>query len=112
MTAESDAPTTLHRAASITKGSRVRVQILRALPLGTWSLAGVQLKTAAESVDFTGTCRHFRGDHPTAPTEIRIYVEPDEAIDWPRVEVCDCHPGGLVEVKAEQIVSVEVGDGR
>lgn len=38
-------------------------------------LAGVQLKFEAEFITIEGIVRHIRGDHPTRPTETRLYVE-------------------------------------
>lgn len=60
------------------KGSRVRVRILVPKPLGSYSVAGAQPKFVAEEVTFTGKIAHVRGNHPTAPTSIRVWVEPDD----------------------------------
>ena len=70
--------------AYLPKGARVRISGLRALPLGTYSLAGVTDKVAAVSVNYTGTVRHLRGDDPLHPTVIKLYIEPDEGQELPR----------------------------
>lgn len=68
----------------------------------------------ATEVEITGTCRHFRGDDPVNPTEIRIYVEPDGDVPdcVPRTRpygcACDGHDR-LVEVRPEWVVGVSDG---
>ena len=66
---------------NINKGSRVTAQIFTAQPLGSYSLSGAQMKVAATSRTITGTVTHVRGDHPTAPTSIRIWIKPDDEDD-------------------------------
>lgn len=95
----------------LTKGTRVRASWFQPKPLGTFSLAGVQMKTTGSFVDLVGTCRHFRGDDPVNPTETRIYIEPDgdvpDSIPRTRPYGCTC-PGHdlLVEVRPEWVVGV------
>jgi hypothetical protein len=60
------------------KGDRVHAQWFQATDA---CLAGMQPKTGAILRDVTGIVRHIRGDHPTNPTEIRVWVEPDEGGD-------------------------------
>lgn len=93
------------------KDSRIRARWLASTPLGSWSLPGCQPKTLVEEVVITGTVRHMRGDHPTAPTTVRLYVEPDGDVPaWlprRRPHGCEC-PGHdvLVEVDPDDVVEV------
>lgn len=57
------------------KGDRVRATWLRATDA---SLAGMQPKVGAVQESVTGTVTHIRGDHPTNPTAIRVWVQPDD----------------------------------
>jgi hypothetical protein len=41
------------------------------------SLSGSQVKVAAKLIVVQGIVRHIRGDHPTNPKSIRLFVEPD-----------------------------------
>lgn len=41
-------------------------------------LAGVQTKFGATLKRVTGVVRHIRVDDPVTPTEIRIYIDPDD----------------------------------
>ncbi len=63
----------------VTKGMRVLIRAIVAQKMGTYSLAGVQMKLAAREVELTGRIAHVRGDHPTAPTSIGVWIEPDDA---------------------------------
>jgi hypothetical protein len=79
--------------AWITKGTRVRARWLkadpngtllmqRALPFGTYSLAGQQMKLATQEVaavqmDVVGVVTHVYGKHPNATTADEIIVRPD-----------------------------------
>ncbi len=63
----------------VSKGMRVFVQALVAQRTGTHSLAGAQMKVSAQHVELTGTIAHVRGDHPTAPTNIGVWIAPDDA---------------------------------
>lgn len=98
-------------APYITKGTHILAQWFQSKPLGTFSLAGVQMKTTGSFVEISGTCRHFRGDDPTNPKEIRIYVEPggdiNPSIQRTRPFGCAC-PGhdNLVEIKPDWILEV------
>jgi len=40
-------------------------------------LSGNQMKFSAETKQVSGIVRHVRGNHPTHPTSIRLFVEPD-----------------------------------
>lgn len=96
------------------KGSRIRARWLASALFGSWSLPGCQPKAVIEEVVITGTVCHVRGDRPTAPTTVRLYVEPEGDVPaWlPRLRPygCEC-PGHdrLVEVDPENVV--EVSDG-
>jgi hypothetical protein len=76
---------------NVVKGTRIRAHWLRANNPPS-CLAGMQLKFGATSCDVTGVVRHFRGDHPTEPTVIAIFIDPDGDCDLPRVrpEGCSC----------------------
>jgi hypothetical protein len=93
---------------NITKGTRIQATWFQAKPLGTWALAGVQMKVTGSFVTVTGVCRHFRGDDPVTPTKIRVYIDPDPGT-WggPTVRPigCSCdHPH--VEINPDHIVAV------
>ena len=61
---------------NIKKGCRIRAGWLQVDPAA--SLAGMQPKFAMTSKTVEGVVTHVRGDHPTHPTMIRIWVQPDE----------------------------------
>lgn len=90
---------------NITKGTRIRVQSMTAyLPC----LAGMQMKFGVKTQDFTGVVRHVRGDHPTNPTQIRFYVDPDgDAKDFnlTRPPGCTC-ASAHVDVDPKHVVGV------
>lgn len=73
------------------KGDRVRAQWYQAQTSG-FSLAGMQLKFLASARVLVGRVAHVRGNHPTQPTEIRVYLDPEEPYDGPMVtlEGCTC----------------------
>lgn len=58
----------------VTKGTRLRFRVFHARPLGYVSLAGVQTKTSGQFVEREGVVTHVRGDHPTHPTSIRLWL--------------------------------------
>jgi hypothetical protein len=60
------------------KGDRIRAQWLQATDA---CLAGMQPKTGAVGMSVVGEVTHIRGDHPTNPTEIRVWVKPDDGGD-------------------------------
>lgn len=59
---------------NIQKGDWVSAQWLEPYEAG---LSGSGLKFAAQNKSVSGIVRHIRGDHPTHPTSIRLFVEPD-----------------------------------
>lgn len=75
----------------ITKGMRVRA---RWQETDVVALAGETMKFQVSGGDVTGVVMHIRGDHPTQPTSIRLWILPDEG-------------GEEIIVKPEWIVSVE-----
>lgn len=81
----------------ITKGDRIVARWYAAHPA---SLAGAQTKTAATERVVEGVVRHVRGDHPTDPTSVRLFIE---TADGERCERC-----GVNEtiVDPEHVVSV------
>lgn len=75
----------------ITKGSRIRARWFKPKPLGSYSIAGAQLKFVGDLVEVTGTVCHVRGDHPTNPTQTRFYIDPDQpGLPTKRPEGCTC----------------------
>lgn len=98
---------------NVVKGARVRIRGLHTLPMGSWSLAGVQLKTNVVPVDFTGRVAHLRGDDPVNPVKVRMYVLPDgpapEGLPATRPVGCSC-PGHdqLIEVDPFGGLGIEV----
>jgi len=97
-------------APYITKGTRIHAKWLVAQTNPPASLAGFQMKFGASEVEVIGTCVHFRGDHPTNPTEVRIYidVEGDLPPAVKKVVPVGCtHPGGHVEIREAWILGVE-----
>ena len=57
------------------KGDRIRAQWFQATDA---CLAGMQPKVGATLIIVEGKVTHIRGDHPTNPIEIRVWVQPDE----------------------------------
>lgn len=88
---------------TIRRGDRIR---FHAAPIGSFSLAGVQLKLTGEFVEHTGVVRHVRGDHPTAPMAVRLYVEPDDGSELDRVAIEGCACGPHVEVNPADVVEI------
>jgi hypothetical protein len=84
----------------VTKGTRLRARWVEAR---TVSLAGVQPKVEGTPREVVGTVRHVRGDHPTAPTTIRLYVEPDEPAEGEACPKC-----GVVEIEVNPAHVVEI----
>lgn len=96
---------------NIAKGSKVHVEFFASKPLGSFSVAGVQLKTTGAMVNVNGTCAHFRGDHPTTPKEVRVYIDVTEGelpehVDLVKPYGC-MHKKGHLEVRIEWIKGVE-----
>ena len=90
----------------ITKNSRVTATYLTARP---GCLAGAQVKVVAREVVVTGVVRHVRGDHPTHPTSVRVYLDPDPGQDvgeLTRPPGCNCSTGHL-EVDLNHVTAVE-----
>lgn len=63
----------------LTKGMLVRAEWLEALPVGNVSLSGVQMKTGATMKIVVGVVTHIRGNHPTMPTSVGVWIRTDEA---------------------------------
>ena len=53
-------------------------QRLVADPVGSKSLAGVADKVTATSTTVSGVVTHVRGDHPTNPTSVGVWIQPDD----------------------------------
>jgi len=64
----------------IVRGTRVHAQWLQVNdPLS--GLAGMQPKVGATMQEVVGVVMHIRGDHPTNPTTVRLWVQPDAGGD-------------------------------
>ncbi len=91
----------MQTTADIVKGSRIRARWLQATNA---CLAGVQPKVGAVQRDVTGIVRHFRGDHPTAPTKTMLYIDADGEAGTVTPAGCACGPH--VEVNPDHVVAV------
>ena len=58
----------------VTKGDWVRARWMQPYRA---SVAGAQPKFCARQHNVSGIVRHVRGDHPTNPTSVRLWVEPE-----------------------------------
>lgn len=63
---------------NIVKGTRVRAETLTAKPLGSYSLAGAQLKVAATREVFEGVVRHIWADDAAGTKNVRVQLELDD----------------------------------
>ncbi len=89
--------------AYIAKGDRIHAHWFGdAQPV---ALAGMMMKVQATEFSVVGVVRHVRGDHPTQPTHVRFYVDPDGAWTGPTVRPhgCTCDHGH-VEVDPKHVV--------
>jgi hypothetical protein len=84
---------------NIVKGTRIRAQWFNAK---LTCLAGVQMKVGADLQVVIGTVRHIRGNHPTNPTEIRLYVETDDGLG------VDCNKCQVREIEVNPKHVVEI----
>jgi hypothetical protein len=90
----------------ITKGTRVHVRFFNPKEPGTWSLAGEQKKLNGIFMDFLGTVRHVRADHPDTPQDIRLWVEPDDAPEW--IDPCPkCGAREIGMIRVEHVTVVQ-----
>lgn len=64
--------------AFITKGTKIRARWFKPKPLGTWSLAGAQLKFTGDMLDVTGIVRHVRSDDPVLPVNVTFHIDTDD----------------------------------
>lgn len=78
--------------SQILKGDWIRAEWFQTL--GSEGTTGSQMKVKAQQFRVQGVVKHIRGDHPTHPTSIRLYVEPDGGGE--EVEV---NPSSVVEVR-------------
>lgn len=93
----------------VEKGDRIMARWWIAEPV---SLAGMQTKVGATEITVTGIARHFRGDHPTEPTEIVVYLDPEGPVNpmARRERPCGCMCPGhddLIPVRREHVCWVE-----
>lgn len=56
----------------VVKGNRIRASWLECYPI---CLSGMQMKLGAREMSVTGVVRHVRGDDPTNPKAVRLYVD-------------------------------------
>lgn len=93
---------------NIVKGTRIKAQWGKATQA---SLAGMQMKVGVVGKSLSGIVRHIRGDHPTDPVTIKLYVEPDPDSwdDAYTIGVCDCHDN-LVEIDPKWVYEVNNGN--
>lgn len=76
----------------IKKGTKIKFSFLKANKLGTYSLAGTQMKLAAEQVSGEGIVRNIWADDPAGHKNLRFNVElPDGSF----IEVPDSAVTGL-----------------
>lgn len=85
----------------IAKGARIRAQWLATRPV---SLAGVQLKFEATRRDVVGVVRYVRGDHPTAPSVVKLYIDAEGERGDATPFGCTCGPH--TEVDPAHVVDV------
>lgn len=85
----------------IAKGARIRAQWL--VPRIV-ALAGVQLKFEATQREVVGVVRHVRGDHPTAPTVVKLYIDAEGERGDATPHGCTCGPH--TEVDPAHVVEV------
>lgn len=62
----------------IAKGARVRARWFEAKPIGSYSIAGAQMKLVGSFVEVIGEVRHIRGDAPTDPKKVELWIKPDD----------------------------------
>lgn len=62
----------------LTKGRRVTARWFDSKLV---ALAGNQLKVGATPREVTGIVTHIRGDHPSAPTQVDVHIQPDDGGD-------------------------------
>jgi hypothetical protein len=83
----------------VTKGMRIRAKWFEAR---LESLSGGVPKVGAVEKVVTGVVRHVRGDHPTDPKTVRVYVESEDGLGVPcgrcQVREMEIHPEHIVEV--------------
>jgi|SRR5580692_7406686 hypothetical protein len=88
----------------VNKGDRIRAQWWKAKLV---PLAGVQMKFEGTPIDVVGVIRHVRGDHPTNPSTVRIFVDPEGECAAERIQPYGCKCGhGHVEINPEHIIQV------
>src|SRR4051812_597339 len=90
----------MNEAPYITKGTRVRARWFVAKPLGTWSLAGSQMKLNGTMHDIEGVVRHVRSDDPVKEVNVTIHVETEDE----QGTLCPKCNVNEVEIKPEWIV--------
>ncbi len=99
-------------SAFVTKGTRVHVSYLQAAPLGTYSVAGVQMKVSATAIELDGVVTHVWGyGHPTNITKRTFVVLPDGG--GAEIEVPESGITGVLPFDADPpgLESYEAPDG-
>ena len=90
----------------ITKGMQITARwFADTRPVG---LPGMQMKLQTTLHQVTGVVRHVRGDHPTNPTVVRLYVEADDGTGTPcprcQVREVEVDPAHVVAVDGKDVV--------
>lgn len=94
---------------NVVKGSRIRIRKYEAEPA---CLAGVHMKLGARSYEAVGVVRHIRGDHPTNPTKVKVFIDSDIPVDIPTVRPFGCTCAHEhIEAFSTQIVEILDRDG-
>ncbi len=98
----------VEETVNVVKGTRVIACWFQASPFGTYSLSGMQPKVSGGFVEVVGVCRHFRGDDPVNPKEVRVYIDAEsgaEGLRTVRPHGCTCDHEHI-ELKPEWIRGV------
>lgn len=99
----------------MTKGTRVHATWFNPQLNPPASLSGMQFKLSGTMISIVGKCAHFRGDHPTDPKNIRIYLDIEGALpdSLKKVIPHGCtHEEGHVEIREEWVRGIETEDGQ
>lgn len=93
---------------NIVKGTKVTIRRMVIKP--NTCLAGQQLKFGGDFQEFEGVVRHIRGNHPTEPTSVRLWVEPvsgDFTKDSSGTEFCEkCGCIEIGEINPDHVASI------
>ena len=89
----------------IVKGTRLEAHWFEHEPNA--SLAGMQMKFSTIERRVTGVVRHLRGDHPTEPTAVRIFIDPETSWTGPLERPIGCTCDHLhVRVEPRHVIRI------